>query len=60
MGNASANNTKKITIKELFPNLSEKDLSEVGEALDGYCEIILRIFERLERERHFDDGASAS
>lgn len=38
------------TIRELYPNLSEKELAEAEENLDQYLLVILRIFERLERE----------
>jgi hypothetical protein len=46
-----------IPISELFPNISEDQQQAVGETLDAYCELLLRIFERLESERrqHFDD-----
>ena len=48
---------KQIPIAELFPNISEDHQRAVGETLDAYCELLLRIFERLENERrqHFDD-----
>jgi len=46
----------------MFPDLSEEKRREVQEALDGYCEIVLRIYERMERERRqrFDDPAHPS
>lgn len=38
-------------LRTLFPILSEGQLSDVAEVLDGYCEIAWRIYERLEREQ---------
>jgi len=48
---------KAITVSDLFPDLPEPQLTEVRETLDEYCQLLLTIFERLERERHqsFDD-----
>jgi hypothetical protein len=48
---------KQIPISELFPNIPEDQQHAVGETLDAYCELLLRIFERLENERrrNFDD-----
>jgi hypothetical protein len=34
-----------------FPSLPEERREEVRDFLDGYCEIALQVFERLERER---------
>lgn len=48
------------TIKELFPKLSEDQLTAVEETLYRYCEIALRILDRLEHEkssRDFDGEA---
>ena len=49
---------KQITVSDLFPDLPEPQLSEVRETFDDYCGLLLKIFERLERERRqsFDDG----
>jgi hypothetical protein len=41
---------KKITLRDLFPNVSDRELEEIGEILHGYCAIVWRIYERLERE----------
>lgn len=48
---------KQITIADLFPDLPEPRLSEVRKTFDDYCGLLLKIFERLERERRqsFDD-----
>ena len=45
-------------MQELFPKLSTEQLKAVEETLYHYCEIAVRIFERLEREKSskgFDD-----
>jgi hypothetical protein len=42
---------KKITIRDLFPGLSEDQLKEVEETLHNYAAIAWRICERLEREK---------
>lgn len=54
MTEAPRKQAKEITVADLFPNLAENELNEVREALDAYCELLLRIFERLERERRGD------
>ena len=41
---------KRITVRELFPNLSEDQLKEVEETLHNYAAIAWRVCERLERE----------
>lgn len=45
--------TKKesTTIKDLYPHLNEEQLKEADENLKRYLEVVLRIFERVERER---------
>jgi hypothetical protein len=40
-----------IDLDLLFPSLPEDRREEMRDFLDGYCEIALQIFERLERER---------
>ncbi len=40
----------RITLPELFPDLNEQQLKDLAEVLDRYCNIVRRIFERLERE----------
>lgn len=35
----------------LFPSLPKERREEMRDFLDGYCEIALQVFERLERER---------
>ena len=56
------NKTEAITVSELFPDLPEDQLAEVRETLDGYCQLLLQIFDRLERERrrHFDGDLPGS
>lgn len=46
-----------ITVSDLFPDLPESQRNEVRQTLDEYCQLLLTIFERLERERRqsFDD-----
>ena len=47
-------------LRRLFPRLPHQELQEVGEFLHGYCAILLRIYERMERERQdFDDSPRA-
>jgi hypothetical protein len=57
MTSPSEKKAESITASDLFPDLQEKQLHEVRETLDEYCELLLQIFERLERERRqgFDD-----
>jgi hypothetical protein len=38
-------------IREMFPDLDEDQLREAKAVLDDYCEILLRMFTRLENER---------
>ena len=40
-----------IDLGLLFPSLPEDRREEMRDFLDGYCEIALQVFERLERER---------
>jgi hypothetical protein len=42
---------KKVTLPELFPNMSDEQINEIAETLQGYCSTVWRIYERLERER---------
>ena len=42
---------KKVTLPDLFPNMSEQQINEIAEILHGYCLTVWRIYERLERER---------
>jgi hypothetical protein len=37
-------------IRELFPALTEEHLKAKREFLDGYLEVALKIFERLEKD----------
>jgi hypothetical protein len=40
-----------IDLALLFPSLPENRREEMRDFLDGYCEIALQVFERMERER---------
>jgi hypothetical protein len=62
MAMTSTREAKKIAAVDLFPGLSETELKEAQEALDGYAGIVLQIFTRLERERRepFDGPTTAS
>jgi hypothetical protein len=40
-----------IELSLVFPTLPENRREEMRDFLDGYCEIALQVFERLERER---------
>ena len=40
-----------IDLALLFPSLPEDQREEMRDFLDGYCEVALQVFERLERER---------
>jgi len=42
---------KPVTLKDLYPDLGPEDLERLDEWYERYAEIILRIFERLEREK---------
>jgi hypothetical protein len=37
----------RISIKDLYPNLSEEELRIAEENLDQYLEVVLRIYERI-------------
>lgn len=39
-----------LTIRDLYPNLNEKELAEAEDKLDRYLALVLRIFERMELE----------
>lgn len=40
-----------VLLKKLYPDLSDDERAEVREFLNAYCELVLRICEREERER---------
>ncbi len=40
-----------ITIRDLFPDLSEETLKEVEETFHGYLEVAWEIYEEVKRER---------
>lgn len=41
-----------IDLAVLFPSLPEEQREEMRDFLDGYCEVALQVFRRLERERN--------
>jgi hypothetical protein len=41
---------RKVTLRQLFPDVSEKQLDEIAEVLHGYLAVAWRVYERLERE----------
>jgi len=41
---------KKITIQDLYPNLSSQELGEAQENLRRYVNLVWRIYQRLKRE----------
>lgn len=43
--------SKKITLRDLFSDVDDQCLEEIAEVLHGYCVVVRRIYERLERER---------
>jgi hypothetical protein len=46
-----ARDPHEIDLTVLFPSLPEDRRQEMRDFLDGYSEIALQVFERLERER---------
>jgi hypothetical protein len=40
-----------VDLSFFFPSLPEEQREEMRDFLDGYCEIALEVFDRLERER---------
>lgn len=45
---------KRELLRSEFPQLGEDDIATMQTFLDDYCELILRIFDRLEREQGTD------
>jgi hypothetical protein len=41
---------KKVTLHDLFPDMCDKQINEIAETLHGYCAVVWRIYERLERD----------
>jgi len=41
---------RKCTLRELFPDVKEKQLEEIAEFMSGYFAVMWRIYERLEQE----------
>ena len=44
------NRKEKITIRDLYPYLSEEQLKEVEENLERYLELVLQIYERIQKD----------
>ena len=42
--------SKELELHDLFPKATNDQLSEIAEVLDGYCEVVWRVYERLERK----------
>ena len=53
---------KRELLRTEFPQLGEEDILNMQRFLDDYCELILRIFDRVEREERpdFDRNAGIS
>jgi hypothetical protein len=49
-------------LHEHFPKLSEREIQNLHEFLDDYCDLLWRVFDRLEREKKpgFDPRLDAS
>src|SRR2546428_1053910 len=45
------NQNPTITVRDLYPDFSEKEFSEAEDTLDHYLALVLRIFERVEAEK---------
>ncbi len=45
------NKKREITVRDLYPSLNEEQLKETEDNLDRYLEIVLRIYERILRDR---------
>ena len=41
---------KRTILRDLFPDVSDEQLEDIAEILHGYCAVVWRIYERLERE----------
>ena len=39
-----------ITIRDLYPHLNEEQLKEAEENLERYLELVLRIYERIQKD----------
>jgi hypothetical protein len=49
-----------ILLRELYPDLSETERTEVKEFLDAYCAIILEMYDQeAQQETLFDESASS-
>lgn len=48
-------NDETPTLRELYPELSDEELEEARQNIRGYLTVMLRIHDRLEREREEAD-----
>ena len=44
-------NKEELTIRDLYPDLSEEELKIAEENLERYLELVVRIFKRIEAEK---------
>jgi hypothetical protein len=42
--------SKRPSLQDLFPGGTEEDIGQIAEVLHGYCSVVWRIYERLERD----------
>jgi len=47
MKKVEKSNNEAITLKDLYPNLSEEDLTKADENLEQYLDVVLAINERI-------------
>ena len=45
---------KRELLRTEFPQMADEDILNMQRFLDDYCELILRIFDRVEREKSAD------
>lgn len=42
---------QEVSIRDLYPELSDQELKEAEQNLENYLEVALRIFDRIENEQ---------
>jgi len=50
MVNRKTDKEKDITIRDLYPHLNEEQLKEAEDNLERYLELVLRIYERIQKD----------
>lgn len=50
MAESTHHKDREITIRDLYPNLSEEQLREAEEVLDRYIELAVRMFKRIKAD----------